>query len=261
MGDPVCNTRNEPGRKQVMIDELKVFRGKEYQINSHLSIRQPTLDEICGYGEKAYFGMVKGLCSTPADRKVEIWDALHVYWETVDEYDLFLSMWGSLCKMDLSILFGTTDMSQFKPVLNPKINSIVLSNQQGAVIDRAIYTLITDYLRRIHGFKKNVDVGYNDSTRDIMIEDDRDDQLKWASKPFRSMLQPLISSLTNCPEFKYRYDDVWDLPIGVFMDAVSRIQKHKNYTQLMTGIYSGCIDSKKIKKSEMDWMGELKKPS
>ena len=43
------------------------------------------------------------------------------------------------------------------------------------IIDRAIHKLMTDYLRQIHKMKKNVDTGFNDATRKIMIEDDRDE--------------------------------------------------------------------------------------
>jgi hypothetical protein len=110
----------------------------------------------------------------------------------------------------------------------------------------------------MHQFQKNMDVGYDDYTKEIMIEDDKEEQEQWAKKPFQSVLYPMISALTNCPEFKYRFDDVWTLPIGAFMDCVARIQKHKNYNYMMQGIYSGCVDVKKINKKELNWMGELK---
>ena len=91
-----------------------------------------------------------------------------------------------------------------------------------------------------------------------MIEDDRDEMAMRMRKPFESLLLPLISSLTNCPEFKYRWDDVWELPIGVFMDSVERVQKHKNYSFVMHGIYNGCVDLKKLNKKELNWMAEMK---
>ncbi len=63
-----------------MIDQLKVFRGEGYQINQKIKIRQPTLEEIVDFfGEQRYFGLVRTICSTPADRKVEIWDKLHLF--------------------------------------------------------------------------------------------------------------------------------------------------------------------------------------
>ena len=225
-----------------MIDQLKLFRGEGYKINDKILIRQPTLEEIVDFGEQRYFGLVRTICSTPADRKVEIWDKLHVFWEKIDEYDLFISLFQTLQKSEVSILFGDMDFTTFKLGTQTGLPDLVLKNKDQVVIDRAIHKLMTDYLRQIHKLKKNVDTGFNDATRKIMIEDDRDEMALQMQKPLQSLLLPLISSLTNCPEFKYRWDDVWTLPIGVFMDSVERVQKHKSYNFVMQGIYSGCVD-------------------
>lgn len=241
-----------------MIDQLKLFRGEGYKINDKILIRQPTLEEIVDFGEQRYFGLVRTICSTPADRKVEIWDKLHVFWEKIDEYDLFISLFQTLQKSEVSILFGDMDFTTFKLGTQTGLPDLVLKNKDQVVIDRAIHKLMTDYLRQIHKLKKNVDTGFNDATRKIMIEDDRDEMALQMQKPFQSLLLPLISSLTNCPEFKYRWDDVWMLPIGVFMDSVERVQKHKSYNFVMQGIYSGCVDMKKLDKKELHWMGDLK---
>lgn len=241
-----------------MIDQLKLFRGEGYKINDKILIRQPTLEEIVDFGEQRYFGLVRTICSTPADRKVEIWDKLHVFWEKIDEYDLFISLFQTLQKSEVSILFGDMDFTTFKLGTQTGLPDLVLKNKDQVVIDRAIHKLMTDYLRQIHKLKKNVDTGFNDATRKIMIEDDRDEMALQMQKPFQSLLLPLISSLTNCPEFKYRWDDVWTLPIGVFMDSVERVQKHKSYNFVMQGIYSGCVDMKKFDKKELHWMGDLK---
>lgn len=241
-----------------MIDQLKLFRGEGYKINDKILIRQPTLEEIVDFGEQRYFGLVRTICSTPADRKVEIWDKLHVFWEKIDEYDLFISLFQTLQKSEVSILFGDMDFTTFKLGRQTGLPDLVLKNKDQVVIDRAIHKLMTDYLRQIHKLKKNVDTGFNDATRKIMIEDDRDEMALQMQKPFQSLLLPLISSLTNCPEFKYRWDDVWTLPIGVFMDSVERVQKHKSYNFVMQGIYSGCVDMKKLDKKELHWMGDLK---
>ena len=241
-----------------MIDQLKLFRGEGYKINDKILIRQPTLEEIVDFGEQRYFGLVRTICSTPADRKVEIWDKLHVFWEKIDEYDLFISLFQTLQKSEVSILFGDMDFTTFKLGTQTGLPDLVLKNKDQVVIDRAIHKLMTDYLRQIHKLKKNVDTGFNDATRKIMIEDDRDEMVLQMQKPFKSLQLPLISSLTNCPEFKYRWDDVWTLPIGVFMDSVERVQKHKSYNFVMQGIYSGCVDMKKLDKKELHWMGDLK---
>lgn len=222
-----------------------------------LSVHQPTLDEICVYGEREYFSAVRTLCSTPADCKVDIWDALHIYWDSMDEFTLFISLLNKLKETDVSILFGDLDLGSFNVSFGSDISDPVIRNADGVVIDRAVYKVLTDSLRRIHGLKKNTEVGYNDDTRDFMIELARDDASLSNSKPDDSILQPLISAMTNCTEFKYRFDDVWTMPIGAFLDAVKRVQKNKNYDFLMCGVYSGSVDIKKVNKNDFDWTGEL----
>lgn len=246
-----------------MADELQVFRGKDYELNSKITIHQPTLDEICRYGEHEYFSMITMICSTPADRKVEIWDRQHVYWDKVDEYELFLGTFPAIGKEDLSIIFPTLDTSSFTPSIpnGQRLDNltIVLVNKDGVVIDRAIYKLMTDYIRNMHNMKKNVDVPYNKYTADIMIEDDRDEMARLKNKPYKSNLLPMISAMTNYRDFKYDWNTVWDLPISVFMDAIARVQVIRRADQLSQGIYAGTVDFKKLDKRLLDWMSDIKK--
>ena len=37
------------------IDEMTLYRGKPIKISTHLTLKQPTLDDICDIGEKQYF--------------------------------------------------------------------------------------------------------------------------------------------------------------------------------------------------------------
>ena len=169
-----------------MIDTLKAYRRRDYVLNSKITIRNPSLDEIEDYGEQRYFSLVKTVCATPADRKVDIWDSLHIYWDKMDEYKLFTVTFRTLQEQDMSILFGDMDFASFKTFVKPDMPDATIRNSDGVVIDRAIHKLMTDYLRTIHRFHKNVDVGFDDRTKDIMIEDDRDEMALARVQPFRS---------------------------------------------------------------------------
>lgn len=137
-----------------MIDQLKLFRGEGYKINDKILIRQPTLEEIVDFGEQRYFGLVRTICSTPADRKVEIWDKLHVFWEKIDEYDLFISLFQTLQKSEVSILFGDMDFTTFKLGTQTGLPDLVLKNKDQVVIDRAIHKLMTDYYVIYHDIEE-----------------------------------------------------------------------------------------------------------
>ena len=39
-------------------DQLAVFYGKEFRINSRIAIKQPTIGEIIDYGEAEFFALV-----------------------------------------------------------------------------------------------------------------------------------------------------------------------------------------------------------
>ena len=241
-----------------MINWLQAYGSLEYKINDSITVRQPTLGEVRDFGEKEYFGIIQTICSTPSDRKVEIWDSLHVYWDEVTEYDLFIPMFLGLTSIDVSIVFPDLDVESFQDVLHPKTKQIVLRNKDGVVIDMSIYYLLTEYFRGIHRLRKNDDVGENEYTKDIMIEDDREEAELYRKKGAnKSLLWPLISTLTNSTGFKYRFDDIWSLPIGVFMDAVEQFKVITARNNLMRGIYSGCIDMSKINKRELDLFPDL----
>lgn len=233
--------------------DLSVFRGRDYRINDGIRIRQPTIGEIEEFGEQKYFSIVKLITSTPADRKVEIWDSLHVYWEEVGEYDLFVSMFGAFSNLDMSIILPELDFTTFRTLINPNTKELALMNEDGVKIDRAIFTLITNYIRSVHQLKKNLEKGYDNFTRDMMIEDDRYDYEKAANKPFKSIILPFASYLA----IRQNFAALWDIPIGTFLYEMMREQKVKEYDNLMRGIYSGCVDIKKINKSDLNWIGDI----
>lgn len=232
------------------MDQLQVFRGRDYIINDRIRIRQPTISEIADYGEQKYFSVIRTITSTPADRKVEIWDAMHTYWDQIDEFELFVSMLGTFRRMDMSIVLPDIDFDSFRTLVNPNTKDFVLVNSDGVKIDRSIYTILTNELRSIHQLKKNTEIGYDNIAKDCMIEDDRYDYESAANKPFKSIILPFLSYLA----VRNGFSEVWNVPIGAFFYEMKGEQKVKSYDNVMHGIYSGCVDIKKINKDELSWI-------
>lgn len=240
-----------------MIDELQLFRGKDYAINDKISIRQPTLDEICDYGEQMYYAMVSVLTATPTDYKVWLFD-MGYDWTQINDLDLFYTVTRGLDVTQTEILFGNLDLSKFEIDINSQNNEKILYDIENDItIDNVVYELMIKHIRTMHGFKKNVQKAGNDHTKKYLIEKDRRRMERQNNKAHKSILIPLISSMINCEQFKYNHTTVWDLPIYVFNDSVQRIQKLKNYTQIMQGVYAGTIDTKGIDMENINWLGEI----
>jgi hypothetical protein len=238
-------------------DESLLFRGKDYVLNNHIQIHQPTVGEIFDYGEERYINIIHNICATPSDLKHQLFDHWHLYFNEIDEFDLFVARKDAFPQSETQILFGDLDLSSMKQGFNPEINQSYLYNNNGLIIDKVIYTVITEYIRKINGLKKNIETAANKSTRDVMIMVSRQDAEADKNKPFKSPYISIISALINTPESKYDYKTIWDLPVYVFFNSIQRIQKIKYVNYVMQGYYSGTIDKKHLNNKELDWMGEL----
>ena len=125
-------------------------------------------------------------------------------------------------------------------------------------IDEQTYYKLVSCLRAMHNFKRDDRVAGTKSCRAAFIEDAKMEYEAKLLEPRKSILLPLISSLVNMEGFKHNERDVFDMNIFAFMDSVKRIPKIKNAILLLQSGYSGFgIDLKKVKGTEIDYMGEL----
>lgn len=234
------------------MDDFCILSGEPNKIADGILIRNPSIRQIREYGEQKYFGVVQNLCATPADKMVELWDVLHVYWDSVDEYELFVAIFRSMQNEDLSIVFDRLEMRTFQPVVNGVKGAPILRNRDGVSLDRAVHRLMTNYLRTLLMWKKNIIKPADDYTRDTWIEVKREDMEDARSSSFSSILMPLVSSIIF-PGSQYTWETVQDMPIGVLMDSTVRLGKRDRYDHLLQGIYAGTVDVKKINKKDLEW--------
>lgn len=247
-------------------DELKIYRGDDFVVSKYIVIHQPTLNEICDYGEKEYFHLISTFTSVGADLKWQL-DDIGIDYTQIDDFELFYKLLVKMFTVEqTSILFGELDFTNFNLYTNTLNNEVCLAQQicnedgifENIVIDKFTYTIIADYIRKVHGFKKNEQMPANESTKRILIEDDRSSYSSNKDKEYHSYLLNLISTMINSEGFKYNHSKVWNMKINAFMDSVKRISKIKNADLLLQSGYSGYgINLKDIDKKQLDWYGEL----
>ena len=237
------------------VDELQLYFGDDYVINDHISIHQPTVDEIVVYGEAKYFSTVHTLCSIPSDLKSQLWD-MGLDWTEVDDFELFMMLAQTLTPDRTGILFGNLDFSKLRPFRNNQNGDIVLADKEtGTIVDKMIYLRIMSYLRKLHNIKPKVEKAANKITKKVLIEEDRQRILHAKDKPFKSYLLPLISAIKV--KQGYTKDYVRNMGLYEFFDDIARAQVINNADHLLSGAYSGMMDLKKVNKQEFNWMREL----
>lgn len=272
------------------IDDLKIYRGSDIPITDKIIVMQPTIDQIIEFGEKRYFQTVHCLTGVGADFKWQLWDYFGIDYTTIEDFELFKKMiWRSLSSKKyiykeltenrdkyeeqlkniseeeladmlvnpLSLILKDIDLADFEEYESDKCSETILYDKEHDItIDRFVYTRIVDAVRKIHGFKRNNQMPANERTKMDLIEDARDDAMAAANKPYRSVLQPLISALV-AKTGQMGNDNIWNTKIYMFFDSIKRINKIQDATLLLQGAYSGFASLKGVDKTRLDWTGEI----
>ena len=119
-----------------------------------------------------------------------------------------------------------------------------------------MYAKIVDAVRKIHGLKRNNQLPANEITKMFLIDEARDEAMMAAQKPYKSVLQPLISALA-AKTGQLGNDNIWNIKIYMFFDSIKRINKIQDATLLLQGAYSGFASLKGVDKDRLDWAGEI----
>nr|DAF93898.1 MAG TPA: hypothetical protein [Siphoviridae sp. ctZd434] len=191
--------------------------------------------------------------------KFQLYD-MGIDYTKIKDFELFYSLLSyGLAQNKTSILFGDLSFTKFKLFKKTDSEDIVMYDPENDIeIDEYTYLVIADVLRKMHGLKRDNKLPANESTKMILIEDDREAYEMNKNKEYHSQLRNMISTMINCEGFKYNHSEVWDMKISAFMDSVKRISKIKNASLLLQSGYSGFgIDLKKVSNKQLDWFGEL----
>lgn len=235
-------------------DELKLFFGEDYYVSNKIKIHQPTIGEIADWGEKEYYSMIYTLTCIPSDMKSQLED-LGINYMKISDFELFMLLSGSLTPKETRIILGDIDLSKFIHCINTENGEMCLYDEQNdIIIDRFVYLKIVDYLRKLHNIKPKIENAATETVRKILIKLDRERIAKSKKEKYKSQLKELISAMMRYPGFKYKKNELKECGLYEFMDAVQGAQIYVSTTALLSGMYSGMIDTSKINKKEFNWM-------
>ena len=242
------------------VDELKLYLGSSIKIANGITLLQPTIGEIANYNETEYFSMAQTLCATPSSMKVAL-DDMKLDYMKVEDFQLFMMLCQSLTPDKTKPLLGDLDLTKFKPYQLTDTEEVVLANGEvdengnPIIINQIIYDILTTYIRKMHGFKKQVDKAGNAITRKVLIDEDRKAAQRNKDKPYKSFLVPLVSSLQGRQGYTKEY--ICNMGLYEFMNQMNRVQIIVQADAALGGMYSGFVDTKKMDKSILDWTRDI----
>ena len=231
---------------------LNLLYANEYRINDYIAVKIPTVGEVLA-DEDAYFSAVLTFTSMPIDMMVQL-DEVGIDFTTINEWELFLLMFGGLQQMDTSLILGDLDLKSFVPVVNEKSKMIVLKDSNSdAVIDRLVLAQIANTLRKINYFKKDRRKPGNEAAKKYMIERARIKMKRKQKRAQESELEKEIVALVNTEQYKYDFERTRELSIYQFNQCVHQIIKKIDYDNRMIGVYAGTVKAKELSQDDLNW--------
>ena len=240
-----------------------LYWGRDITLNQYITIHQPTVGEIMRFkvddenyenGEAGYYKMLSAITATPADYDVQL-DSIGVRYEDVDPMDFFFGLVKSynLTRDVTNLLFGDLDFMSFERLVDAKDEThVVYMNSDGVRIDSPLYRTIINIIRDMHNLTENVKTWQNEASRAeyMKIEKRRMQRKRNNQNKQKNILLPIISMMCCQPGFKYTREGILDLNIYFFYDQLKQIMHSTQVDHLMTGVYVGMIDAKKMNLEE-----------
>lgn len=248
--------------KSYEFDRLKMYFGEPYYVTydgGQIEVMQPKIGDILSFGERNFYSMLNVFVANPTSYRLQLWQ-LGKDWNTMSDYELFCMLIKTLDVESTKILFGNLDFQLFD-LYGKKVDDtdvVTLYNKEQQVeIDEDTYKHIAEYLRLMFNIYPKVEKAKNKATKEAMIWEDEMNLANSKNDSNQSTLLPLVSACVNHPGFKYKLADLKDMGIVQFMDSVQRLQIYENTRALMSGMYSGMVDTKGLDKNALNFMRSI----
>lgn len=253
---------------KLKIDKLKLYFGEPYIINTpskDITVYQPTIGDIMELGEEKFYSVVNVFIANSTMYRLQLWD-LGIDWNTVSDFQIFSMLVTNLSVDDTRILFGDIDFTTFefytKKTISEdeeEITEIVLYSPVFDIeINEQVHAQMSLYIKTMMNIFPKVEKAKGKTTKQWIIDEEREKQKQNKDKEYSSSLLPLISGCLNHAGFKYKKAELKEVGIIEFMDSVQRLQVYESTTALLRGAYSGFMDTSKVNKEEFNFMREIK---
>lgn len=256
-------------QSKLKIDTLKLYFGEPYTIHTpskDIVVYQPTIGDIMEFGEERFYSVANVFIANSTMYRLQLWD-LGIDWNEISDYQIFSMLVTNLKPEETKPFFGDIDFTTFN-LYSKQIPSeneeelqeelVLYSPEFDIEINEQVHAQMSLYIRTILNIFPKIEKAKGKTTKQWIIDEERQKQKQNKDKGYTSSLLPLISGCLNHPGFKYKKNELKEVGIIEFMDSVQRLQVYESTTALLRGAYSGFMDTSKVNKEEFNFMREIK---
>ena len=264
-------------KKEYSFDKLALLFMEDYEVKG-IKISQPTINDILRVGESNFYQALSPFLYNSTSIRVMLWEA-GIDWCNVKDIEVF-DILKNIQKQNkeilrqvigdevdkrenpLSILFKDIDITTFNLYKEKEKEEdseeklCLYSPAYDIKLYEEDYMQIAEYIREMLNIHPKVEKAKGKTAKRWMIDEDKMNALHRDEKNTSTLL-PLVSACVNHPGFKYKLQELREVGIYQFMDAVQRLQIYESSIALLNGSYSGFCDTSKVDKDNFNFMRNI----
>ena len=264
-------------KKEYSFDKLALLFMEDYEVKG-IKISQPTINDILRVGESNFYQALSPFLYNSTSIRVMLWEA-GIDWCGVKDIEVF-DILNNIQKQNkeilrqvigdeadkrenpLNILFKDIDITTFNLYKEQEKEEdseekLCLYNPQYDIkLYEEDYMQIAEYIREMLNIHPKVEKANGKTAKRWMIDEDKMNALHRDEKNTSTLL-PLVSACVNHPGFKYKLQELREVGIYQFMDAVQRLQIYESSRALLNGSYSGMCDLSKVPQDNFNFMRNI----
>lgn len=249
--------------EQLDFNLLQMYFGEDYKVNDRITIHQPSIQDFIDNGDENMYSVIIPFVSNTTGYRVKLWEK-GLDWNKISNQTLFAMLIKNIDHQYSKILFGDIDFSSF--ILKEKRvgdeQSIVLySPKMDLEIDEDTRNKMCKYIQYLfNSFPPEEEFTSNRILKQELINNDKQKQIAKAkeNRGTNQSLLGMISFYLTHPGCKYKKEELRNVGFFEFMYNIQRLQIYESTHALYGGMYSGFMDTSKIKQSEFDFMRDIK---
>lgn len=263
-------------KKEYSFDKLALLFMEDYEVKG-IKISQPTINDILRVGESNFYQALSPFLYNSTSIRVMLWEA-GIDWCNVKDIEVF-DILNNIQKQNkeilrqvigdevekrenpLNILFKDVNITDFhlykeKKTEDSEEKLCLYSPAYDIKLYEEDYMQIAEYIREMLNIHPKVEKAKGKTAKRWMIDEDKMNALHRDEKNTSTLL-PLVSACVNHPGFKYKLQELREVGIYQFMDAVQRLQIYESSIALLNGSYSGFCDTSKVDKDNFNFMRDI----
>lgn len=274
-------------KDKIHIPKSFLLSGKDLQLTKTIKVKHPTVQEVLDldkenngfFSEDIYYSYVSVFLCDPYNYMIYL-DDKNIDYETVKPFDLFIMLFNDLLHKYDNAYKNTLSDSEFNEVLCENIyfkavefflgkkyfmiakdenNNTVVGDidTHSLLINEDMFELIAEFIRQTNGIQDGDRINPDDEfAKQILIEDERKRLKKLAKKDTsegNDRLGNLLSAITWASNGSITPSSRNKLHMYDLVDGINRTDKLLSFENIMTGLYSGCVDKKNIDFQKISW--------